>query len=315
MTKGKHLTSIRREDPETIRALLDLAASLKTQILSGKSVTAKQPKVIGLLFFEGSTRTRVSFERAAFYLGHRVTNFSNAGSSMSKGETLRDTILTLKHELLDAIVIRHPSCGSPELVADLFERPVINAGDGEHEHPTQALGDALTILEAKGSIEGLTVCIVGDIMHSRVARSIAWLLSKLGANVRFVGPRTLMPSNCSLLPGVAVEGLQDGLAGADVVMCLRLQRERMEQGLLSSIGEYRSQYQVNRAALKHAHPECIVMHPGPMNRGVELDDPTADGPNSVILKQVENCVYARTAVLEWLLTGAGQKTATAGAKR
>ncbi len=313
---SRHLTSIRREEPETLRALLDLAASHKKQILAGKSVAAKHSKVIGLLFFEGSTRTRVSFERAAYFLGHRVTNFTNTGSSMSKGETLRDTILTLKHELIDAVVIRHPSCGSPELVASLFERPVINAGDGEHEHPTQALGDALTILEAKGSIDGLTVCIVGDIMHSRVARSNAWLLSKLGAQVRFVGPRTLMPSNCSLLPGTPVESLADGIDGADVVMCLRLQRERMEQGLLSSIGEYRRQYQINRTTLKNAQPDCIVMHPGPMNRGVELDDPTADGPQSVILKQVENCVYVRTAVLDWLLSEPVSKSTTsAGAKR
>jgi aspartate carbamoyltransferase catalytic subunit len=291
---SRHLS---REDAETI---LSMAQRYRDDIRAGKDVRNGAMRMIGLLFFEPSTRTRVSFERACTYLGYHSTNFSSSGSSMGKGETLKDTILTLKHERLDALVVRHPSCGSPKLVADYFGGPVINAGDGEHEHPTQALGDALTILQRKGKIEGLTVAIVGDVMHSRVARTNAWMLTKLGAKVRFVGPRTLLPVSCALLPGEATNELAEGLEGADVVMCLRLQKERMTEGLMSSVGEYRRGFQVNSQTLKYAHGDAIVMHPGPMNRGVELDDATADGPQSVVLDQVENCIYARTAVLQWV---------------
>lgn len=299
----RHLLGVRRLDTIQIQELIEVSAEFRRRMKAGESMPQLPGKVAGLLFFEGSTRTRVSFERAAFALGIQVTNFTGQGSSMAKGETLRDTILTLRQELLDTIVVRHPSCGSPQLVADFFRRPVINAGDGEHEHPTQALGDALTILLRKGRIQGLTVAIVGDVMHSRVARSNAWLLSKLGAKVRFVGPNTLLPSNCALLPGEPYFKLSEGLEGADVVMCLRLQKERMAQGLLSSIGEYRRLYQVNERTLRPAAKDVIVMHPGPINRGVELDDATADGPRSVILDQVESAVYTRAAVLFWALGG------------
>lgn len=257
-------------------------------------------KTIGLLFFEGSTRTRVSFEQAANFSGIRFTNFVSQGSSMAKGETFRDTILTLKAERLDALVIRHPGSGSAHLASRIFERPVINAGDGKHEHPTQALGDALTIIENKGDVEGLVVAIVGDVAHSRVARSNAWLLSSLGAQVRFVGPSTLIPSYTAELPGQAFYDLEAGLRGADVVMCLRLQRERMEDGLISSTSEFRRMYQINATTLQWANNDALVMHPGPMNRGIEIDESAADGAQSVILEQVENCIYARMAALEWV---------------
>ena len=177
---------------------------------------------------------------------------------------------------------------------------MINAGDGQHEHPTQALGDALTILERKGDIQGLTVAIVGDVAHSRVARSNAWLLHKLGANVRFVGPRTLMPPHTSKLPGAVFYDLGTGIEGADVVMCLRLQRERMSDGLLSSTAEYTRLYQVNRSTLRMAAPEAIVLHPGPLNRGIEIDDAVADGDMSCITEQISNGIFVKMAALDWV---------------
>jgi len=303
---NRHLTAIRHLNEATVRELLDRAAFYKQACLEKKVKKVKEPKSLGLLFFEGSTRTRVSFEQAAFYLGHHTTNFASQGSSMAKGETLRDTILTLKHERIEAMIIRHPASGSAALAANIFGGPLINAGDGKHEHPTQALGDALTILEKKGSIEGLVVSIVGDVLHSRVARSNAWLLNSLGAEVRFVGPRTLMPIHAGRLPGKVFYDLEPGIRGADVVMCLRLQRERMDDGLLTSVTEFRKAYQINPYTLRRAAKDAILMHPGPMNRGVELDDAVADGPQSVILNQVENCVFARMAALEWILAGGAE---------
>jgi aspartate carbamoyltransferase catalytic subunit len=230
---------------------------------------------------------------------------------MSKGETLKDTILTLRYERLDGLVMRHRLSGAPYLAAELFGGPVINAGDGQHEHPTQALGDALTIMERKGELRNLSVAIVGDVEHSRVARSNAWLLSKLGADVRFVGPKTLVPSVMSMLPGRVYHDLAAGIADADVVMCLRLQKERMMEGNLSSISEYAAMYQVNRETLRFAAPDCLVMHPGPLNRGVELDDFAADGEQSCVTAQIENGVFVRMAALYWAfspkITGAAPR--------
>jgi aspartate carbamoyltransferase catalytic subunit len=185
---------------------------------------------------------------------------------------------------------------------------VINAGDGQHEHPTQALGDALTIIERKGKLDGLTVAIVGDVLHSRVARSNAWLLSKMGATVRFVGPKTLMPAHSGKLPGENFYDLAAGIEGADVIMCLRLQKERMTDGLLSSTSAYSRGYQINSRTIRAARKDCVVMHPGPMNRGIELDDVTADGANSMIQQQVENCIFVRMAAMEWVF--AEEKVAT-----
>lgn len=298
----RHLLGIRQLDPEQISELIGLAADFKVRIIEGRPVPRLSDKVVGMLFFENSTRTRVSFEQAAHYLAMKTANFSASLSSMKKGETLKDTILTLRYERLDGLVMRHRASGSPTLAARFFGGPVVNAGDGQHEHPTQALGDALTILERKESIEGLRVAIVGDVEHSRVARSNAWLLSKLGAEVRFVGPRTLIPQNPGMLPGKVVYDLAAGIEDADVIITLRLQKERMEEGLLSSTGEYASMYQINRENLRYAKPDCLVMHPGPINRGVELDDEAADGDNSAIRAQIENGIFVRMATLYWAFT-------------
>lgn len=290
-----HLTAIRHLDRADIESVLDLAKDFKGK-LNGEPLPGYPRRTLGLVFFEHSTRTRVSFEQAAFYLGYKCINFSGQSSSVRKGETLKDTVLTLKHEHLEGLVVRHAASGACELVAKYFEGPVVNAGDGRHEHPTQALGDALAIIQRKGRLDGLRVAIVGDVMHSRVARSNAWLLSKMGAEVRFVGPRTLVPSQTSMLPATVYYDLRTGIEGADVVMALRLQRERMEDGLVS-ISEYRRLYQINKSTLRVAAPDALVMHPGPMNRGVEIDDGTADGHQSVIHDQVSNSVYVRMSVL------------------
>jgi len=241
---ARHLLGIRQLEKDQIEELLSLAAEFKLRIIEGKSVPKLDRQVIGMLFFENSTRTRVSFEQAAFYLGMKTANFAASSSSMSKGETLKDTILTLRFERLDGLVMRHRMSGAATLAAQHFGNPVLNAGDGQHEHPTQALGDALTILERKDSIAGLRVAIVGDVEHSRVARSNAWLLHKLGAEVRFVGPRTLIPPHSGMLPGQVFYDLAAGIDQADVIITLRLQKERMAEGVLSSIGEYAAMYQV-----------------------------------------------------------------------
>lgn len=303
---SRNLTSIRNLKQSEIQDLLKLAAEFKKGINHDTPMKSHGNKVIGLLFFENSTRTRVSFEQAANYLGYRVSSFAAQSSSLSKGETLKDTLLTLKGERLDALVMRHRSSGSANLAARFFGGPIVNAGDGEHEHPTQALGDALTILEKKRHFQGLKVAIVGDILHSRVARSNAWLLSKMGADLHFVGPKMLMPTDGGRLPGAIHHDLLAGIEGADVIMCLRLQKERMSDGLLSSVGEFRRMYQVNRETMKVAKDDCLVMHPGPLNRGIELDDFAADGPNSVIHRQVENGIFVRMAALHWVFEGNGE---------
>lgn len=299
---SRSLIAIRHMEAEQIQELLNLAQDFKARILAKKEVPKHPDEVLGLLFFENSTRTRVSFEMAAHYLGIKTATFSAGSSSMSKGETLKDTILTLRYERLTGLVIRHRASGAPTLAARFFGGPIVNAGDGWHEHPTQALGDALTIIERKGQLKGLKVAIVGDVLHSRVARSNAWLLDKLGAEVRLVGPRTLLPHDLAALPGQVYHDLPIGLDGADVVITLRLQKERMESGLLSSTGEYANLYQVNQDTLAMAKPDALVMHPGPINRGIELDDYAADGERSAITAQVENGVFVRMAALHWMFT-------------
>ena len=294
-----NLLGIRGLERSEIEHLLTSAADFKRRITNNDLVPQVARKVVGMVFFENSTRTRVSFEQAAYYLGLKSINFASQASSMAKGETLKDTILTLKYERVDGLVMRHKSSGAAQVAANHFGGPVINAGDGQHEHPTQALGDAMTMIERKGSLEGLIVSIVGDVEHSRVARSNAWLLSKMGAEVRFVGPRTLIPSQSAKLPGKVFFDLAAGIENADIVMCLRLQKERMTEGVLSSVGEYAAMYQVNRESLRYAKPDCLVMHPGPLNRGIELDDVAADGERSAIAAQVENSIFVRMAVLNW----------------
>lgn len=311
----RNLLAIRHLEREQIEELIDLGQELKKRVNENKPLPDMSGLVMGMLFFENSTRTRVSFEQAAHYLRMKSANFGQAGSSMSKGETLKDTILTLRYERLNGLVIRHRSSGAPQLAAEFFGGPVLNAGDGQHEHPTQALGDAVTILERKGEFKGLKVAIVGDVLHSRVARSNAWLLHKMGAKVNFVGPRTLMPSHSGMLPGDVFFDLEEGIEDADVVMCLRLQKERMNGTMVSSIGEYAQMYQVNRQSLEWAAHDCLVMHPGPLNRGIELDDHAADGEHSVITSQVENGVFVRMAALYWCFGGGRKKNSNGGEEK
>ena len=295
----RHLLGIEALSAADIETLLDAA---EPWIEFNRGARKAEDRLAGLTqinaFFESSTRTRVSFEIAGKRLGAQVVNFAASGSSVSKGETLVDTALTLNAMRPDVLVIRHQAIGAAGDVAGLMECPVINAGDGSGEHPTQALLDALTIRRRFGRIEGLKVAICGDIRHSRVAGSNIRLLAKLGAQVRLVGPAALLPSD-SFFP--ALDDLDEGIAGADVVMMLRIQRERLEEGLEDALGDYHARYGLTRLRLARAAPEAIVMHPGPINRGVEIDDEVADDPKrSVILEQVENGVAVRMACLDLL---------------
>lgn len=298
------LITLRETEPEDIRLLLDTAQSFK-EILERpvKKVPTLRGKQVVTLFYEASTRTRVSFENAAKIMSADTTSVAAATSSVQKGESLIDTVRNLRAMRIDCLVMRHPQSGAAALAAQALDIPVVNAGDGMHEHPTQALLDMLTIRQHKGRLEGLTVAIVGDIAHSRVARSNLWGLTKMGAKVRFVGPATLLPRDVGRLPVEVYTDLRQGLEGADVVMALRLQQERMERGLLPSLREYSRRWGVNAKALEVTKPDCIVMHPGPMNRGVEIADDVADSGRSVILEQVTNGVAVRMAVLYHLLGG------------
>ena len=298
----RHLLAIEGMHPPAIEAMLDLADNYVLLNRSGKTQrdTLRGRTLINL-FFEDSTRTRTSFELAGKRLGADVINMSVSTSSVNKGETLLDTAATLNAMNCDLLVMRHGESGAPNLLAQKVTSAVINAGDGTHEHPTQALLDALTIRRRKRSLEGLTVAICGDVLHSRVARSNIHLLLAMNSRVRVVGPRTLMPAEIGRL-GVEVHNdMAAGLAGADVVMMLRLQRERMTSGLVPSEREYFRFYGLDRTKLAHAKPDAIVMHPGPMNRGVEIDSDVADDmDHSVIREQVEMGVAVRMAVLDLL---------------
>ena len=263
-----------------------------TRVLHGRTVVN--------VFFESSTRTRTSFEVAGKRLGADVVNIALQTSSVTKGETLLDTVRNLEALRADAIVLRHAASGAPHFVASSIRASIVNAGDGAHEHPTQALLDAFTIRRKKGRLAGLVVAISGDVLHSRVARSNALLLGALGAEVRLCGPRTLMPRRAEALgPTVkAFENLDRALDGADVVMMLRIQTERLAGAMIASTREYARTFGLGARALARAKPDAIVMHPGPINRGVEIDPRVADGPQSVILDQVEAGVAVRMAVLE-----------------
>jgi len=253
------------------------------------------------VFFENSTRTLFSFEVAGKRLGAQVANFHTAGSSVHKGETLIDTALTLDAMRPDVMVIRHSETRAPHQVAEVVGCPVINAGDGTGEHPTQALLDALTMRRRKGSLEGLKVAICGDILHSRVARSNMLLLPLMGAEVRAVGPKSLLPPGEALNGAAPFTDLDEGIAGADVVMMLRIQRERMESAVAGSLEDFHERYGLTRDRLSRAAPDALVMHPGPMNRGVEIDSDVADDPQrSAILEQVEMGVAVRMACLDVL---------------
>ncbi len=273
-----------------------------------KKVPTLRGKTVVNLFFEPSTRTRSSFEIAEKRLSADSLNFSGSSSALVKGESLLDTARNLQAMAPDLIVIRHGHPGVPHMLARRIEAGVINAGDGAHEHPTQALLDALTIRQHKGRLEGLTVAIVGDIAHSRVVRSNIHLLTKMGATVRVAGPPTMMPAAIETLGVEVAYTLEEAIAGADVVMMLRIQLERQGKKLFPSVREYFQLFGLTRERLKAAKRDAIVMHPGPMNRGVEIASDVADGRDSVILEQVANGVAVRMAVL-YLLSGMHREAA------
>ncbi|MCY6380490.1 aspartate carbamoyltransferase catalytic subunit [Hoeflea prorocentri] len=261
------------------------------------------------LFFEASTRTQASFELAGKRLGADVMNMSVGNSSVKKGETLIDTAMTLNAMHPDILIVRHASAGACALLAQKVGCSVVNAGDGAHEHPTQALLDALTIRREKGRIAGLTVAICGDVLHSRVARSNIILLSALGARIRVVAPSTLLPAGIERMGVEVFHDMTEGLRDADVVMMLRLQRERMSGSFVPSVREYFRYFGLDAQKLNAAKPDALVMHPGPMNRGVEIASEIADGPQSVIEEQVEMGVAVRMAVMETLLLSDNQEPA------
>lgn len=297
----RHLLGIEGLTPEDITSLLDLA---NTQVDVGRQVEKKKSILRGRtqinLFFEASTRTQSSFELAGKRLGADVMNMSVGSSSVKKGETLVDTAITLNSMNPDLLVVRHASAGAAELLAQKVDCSVINAGDGTHEHPTQALLDALTIRRHKGRIHRLTVAICGDIAHSRVARSNIILLNTLEARVRVVAPQTLLPAGIERMGVEVFTNMEEGLKNCDVVMMLRLQHERMAGSFVPSSREYFRYFGLDAEKLHHAKDDALVMHPGPMNRGVEIASEIADGPQSVIREQVEMGVAVRMAVLEAL---------------
>ncbi len=306
----KHLLGIRELSVGEITHLLDVAESLRDiSQREIKKVPALRGRTVINLFFEASTRTRTSFEIAGKRLSADVVNISASTSSVTKGETLLDTARNLEAMSPDLIVLRHPSAGAPHALARICSAAIVNAGDGAHEHPTQALLDALTIRQRKGRIEGLKVAIIGDILHSRVARSNAHLLTKLGAHVALAGPGTLVPPDLESLVEARNElsiepRIEAALEGADVVMVLRIQRERQDAAFFPSLREYAVHYGLNLRRLAGAAPDAIVMHPGPMNRGIEIASDVADGSRSLILEQVSNGLAVRMAVLYLLAGGA-----------
>jgi aspartate carbamoyltransferase catalytic subunit len=302
-----HLLSAADLDADTANLILDTAGEMAA--LAGREVK-KLPTLRGRtvvnLFYEDSTRTRISFEAAAKRLSADVINFSAKGSSVSKGESLKDTALTLQAMGADAVVIRHPASGAPHRLSAWVDGSVINAGDGTHEHPTQALLDAYTMRSRLSKIDGLNVVIVGDVLHSRVARSNVLLLTTLGANITLVGPPTLVPVDiaAALSPKTKVSyDLDSVLPDADVVMMLRVQTERMQDSYFPSAREYSRRYGLDVPRMRKLPGHAIVMHPGPMNRGMEIAPEVADSPRSTIVEQVANGVSARMAVLYLLLGG------------
>ncbi len=303
--RGQHLLGIRDLGAAQIHAILATAKAFKDiSRRTIKKVPSLRGRTVMTVFYEASTRTRLSFELAAKRLSADVSGMQASNSSVQKGESLRDTAETLDAMQLDAVIIRHPSSGAPGYLARHIKARVINAGDGQHEHPTQALLDMLTMQEHFDSFEGLEVTIVGDILHSRVARSNLLGLCTLGAKVRVFGPRTLLPLKLAETYGCTVcSSLDEAIEGTRVLMTLRLQRERMTSGLLPELREYAREYGINSARVAKMHPEGIVMHPGPVNRGIELAPEVMDGPRSCILDQVENGVAVRMAVLYLVLGG------------
>jgi aspartate carbamoyltransferase catalytic subunit len=303
MLRSRHLLGIADLDPDEITLVLDTAEAM-TEIAARpiKKVPTLRGRTVVNLFFEPSTRTRTSFEVAEKRLSADTLSIAVAQSSVTKGETLLDTVRNLEAMAPDMIVMRHASSGAPHLLARLCRSAIINAGDGMHEHPTQALLDAFTIREHKKRLAGLKVAIVGDLMHSRVLRSNVQLLNKMGAEVWACAPATLMPAELPRFGVRATASIDEAVADADVVMMLRIQHERMHGHFIPSTREYFSLFGLTPGRVRRAKPDVIIMHPGPMNRGVEIDSDVADGPYSVILEQVTNGVAVRMAVL-YLLAG------------
>jgi aspartate carbamoyltransferase catalytic subunit len=301
---NKHLLSIDDVTAEDIVRILDTAESFRevgTRVI--KKVPALRGRTVVNLFYENSTRTRISFELAAKRLSADVINFSTSGSSVSKGESLKDTALTLQAMGADAIVIRHSSSGSPLTLTKWVRGSVLNAGDGTHEHPTQALLDIYTMRERLGRLEGLRVAIVGDVLHSRVARSLSFALVKVGAEVTLVGPPTLIPPDAPGWGAQVSYDIESVLPKLDVCYMLRVQRERQRQQYFPSVREYARLFGLTSGRVAMLPPEALIMHPGPMNRGVEIESDVADLPNSVIEEQVTNGIAIRMALLYLLLGG------------
>ena len=302
---GKDLVGLEFLTADQIRLILDTAEPFKeVSERAIKKVPALRGKTIVNLFFEASTRTRISFEFAEKRLSADTVNVATSVSSVSKGETLVDTARNLEAMRIDMVVIRHPSSGAAQFLGDRIRSNVINAGDGKHEHPTQGLLDLLTLRDRFGKLEGLKVAICGDVLHSRVARSNIWGLLKLGAEVALTGPATLIPRELAELGVQIIPRIDDAMAWADALNVLRLQLERMQGGFIPSLREYNRVFGVTRERLERAGKNLVILHPGPMNRGVEIDSDVADGPCSVILPQVTNGVAIRMAVLYLLAGGA-----------
>lgn len=302
--RRKHLLGLEGLSREEILEVLDTARSFR-QVLDRpiKRVPSLQGATAVNLFFEPSTRTRVSFELAEKRLSADLVNFSSVGSSVSKGETLRDTVRNIEAMRVELVVIRHSASGAPHFLARHIDGHVVNAGDGAHEHPTQALLDLYTIREEMAQLAGLKVAIVGDIAHSRVARSNLWGLKAVGAEVTLCGPTTLMPVEIERIGARVCHRLEEGLEGADIVMVLRLQLERMQGGFVPSLREYAATWGITRSRLALCAPDVRILHPGPINRGVEIANDLADGPESLILDQVTNGVAVRMAVLYLIRSG------------
>ena len=302
---GKDLLGLEGLSREQIQLILDTAEPFKeVSERPIKKVPALRGKTIVNLFFEASTRTRISFEFAEKRLSADTVNVAVQGSSVSKGETLVDTARNLEAMRIDMVVIRHPASGAARFLAERIRSNVINAGDGKHEHPTQGLLDLLTLRDRFGRLEGLKVCLCGDVAHSRVARSNIWGLLKMGAEVAVCGPPSLLPRGVEALGVTVFHRIDEAIRWADALNILRLQLERMEAGFIPSLREYNRVFGVTSERLTRAPRELIILHPGPMNRGVEIDSDVADGPSSVILPQVTNGVAVRMAVLYLLAGGA-----------
>ncbi|MBA2687249.1 MAG: aspartate carbamoyltransferase catalytic subunit [Gemmatimonadaceae bacterium] len=313
---GKDLLGLEPLSGDQIRLILDTAEPFKEiSERAIKKVPALRGSTIVNLFFENSTRTRISFEFAEKRLSADTVNVSASGSSVSKGETLVDTARNLEAMRIDMVVIRHGSSGAAQFLADRIESNVINAGDGTHEHPTQGLLDLLTLRDNFGKLEGVRVCIVGDVLHSRVARSNIWGLQKMGAEVAVCGPRSLLPNGIEDFGVRVFDRIEPAIEWAQALNVLRLQLERMTAGYIPSSREYNRVFGISRERLDRVKREILILHPGPMNRGVEIDSDVADGPHSVILDQVTNGVAVRMAVLYLLAGGKPELAEAAKGKR